>query len=106
MNDISYLRQYTKNFNWGFDHELPIEDELWDDAEQMLEQLADLPKPFVSPCGDQTIHLSWNIGEDTYVIEVGKEKYYWSECTPDDICQVTREQAMQKIKTVHDRSKN
>lgn len=73
MSLISEMREYTKAHNWDDDQGMNIPDSSWDEAERLLSIFRERkwPAPFVSPCGDGTIHFAWSRPDATRgVLEV------------------------------------
>lgn len=76
MNEkIKELREYTKESGWDDEQGRAIPSGSWDKAEAFLSvcESEKLPTPWVSPCGDGTIHFTWTKASgDSGVIEM-----YW-----------------------------
>lgn len=68
MTEIPELRKITANPNW--DQFVAIGPDRWDRVEDVIKQAIDrgIPKPFTSPCGDGSIHVSWRLGGGLKII--------------------------------------
>jgi hypothetical protein len=73
----------TSRPNWGSEDELPIALEDWAWAEKFVNRTATadpaLPRPFPSPCGDGSVHLTWlGIDGRRWVLEYKGGRMFFS----------------------------
>lgn len=63
MHDIDKLKLLTNTKGWDDEGADPIPEKLWDKIEIILDLMsqAGFDSPFVSPCADETVWLSWAI---------------------------------------------
>jgi hypothetical protein len=84
---IQKLDQMTQTTGWDGEHGVPIPDSEWKRAEQLYllsKTIPGLPEPFVSPCGDGTIHFRWSVSSDRqFKIEFRGEEITWSRRVGD-----------------------
>lgn len=80
---IASLILETAVDNWDGEGAVPVEPQQWHRACDVLAQaaveLAGLPAPFVTACGDGAVHLQWTTpAGDRGVLEVERIGYAWS----------------------------
>ncbi len=82
LGRIKELVGQTASRDWDGEGGEPIEPRQWDDARALVSravrELLGLPPPFVSACGDGTVHLQWTTPHgDRGIIEIGRDAYWW-----------------------------
>lgn len=72
------LAELTANANWDCEHGLAIPDTAWQGAwliYQLFKKHA-LPEPFVSPCGDGSIHFTFHFKDKKLNMEYKGDKAF------------------------------
>lgn len=72
---IDNLADYTSNPGWDHAHASPIPRPVWDRVSGMCNAvkwlLPRLPEPFISPCADQSIVVSWTVSPELeFIVEL------------------------------------
>lgn len=82
--DLAILQRATERDGWDDQGGVAVVATTWAEAHRMLSLIARqpgpaLPNPFVSPCGDGSVHLTWrNRSGDRGVLEIGPAQAWWS----------------------------
>ena len=78
---MAQLRASTSSPNWDADGATPLDPEVISHAERLAKYVVAnaplAPDPFISPCGDGTVHLRWRTSSAKVVVEVGAEQCDW-----------------------------
>ena len=81
---INGLKLLTSQNNWaGIDVvELAISLDAWDNAFNLIcrthKEIDSLPEPFVSPCGDGSIHINWQNDDCRIYAELHNSDILWA----------------------------
>ncbi len=76
------LAEQTKEHNWDDERGHPISMSAWNKTQAFLDICAaeKFPEPYVSPCGDGTVHFNWFTSDgNRAVVEMDWDGYSQSE---------------------------
>lgn len=80
---IAQLEAETAQEDWDSEGGEIVRASQWEDARSVASRatrdMVDVPHPFVSACGDGTVHLQWTTRDgDRGVLEIGPQRFWWS----------------------------
>lgn len=76
MGELSHLETATSHDNWDDDHGNPVAANEWRDASALLSVWASTP--FVSACGDGSVHMQWTVDNRRGVLELSPSAAFWT----------------------------
>lgn len=72
--NLAQMASETDRSDWDDEGGAAIPEDIWMNVDCLLDTLAvlNVPEPFVSPCGDGSVHLAWVTGDGSRLrLEVG-----------------------------------
>lgn len=77
---VTALSQETRNVGWDDEEGVPIPEREWANVLSFYRMAIRHIKldPFVSPCGDGSVHLSWTREDSRFVLELKGESLRWA----------------------------